>query len=338
MATILYNFMSGDGQTTVKDKIVAIINGDKSGGNSGHARAGEKSNENTAQTSPKRKQAKNVKGVGVSDEQLRQMSKIAYKDINGMKNRDFKGIFGVDKHGAPNAKILDKRDLSNGFQAIAVKNRATGEIVIAFRGSDTEGKFIDWWGQDATIWTQTTGVQEHNAKKFVEAVKKKSKAKDSSIVLTGHSLGGFHAQMAAKKTGLPAVTYNAPGVKPNPGGTLGALRKAKEGLKAIFNPRMNVLDDIKNVTGTNDDQVVNYVNEGDAIGNYGIHYGKTVVTGAGQEPEERNDYTSPLSSGEIGALFRAGKNTGKGGFGRIGEEHGLESFDGQFGKDGNISR
>ncbi|MGF7089311.1 hypothetical protein JOD24_003194 [Kroppenstedtia sanguinis] len=38
-----------------------------------------------------------------------------------------------------------------------------------------------------------------------------------------------------------------------------------------------------------------------------IHYGKTVVTGNSKEPKERNDYTSPISSGEYGALYRAGK-------------------------------
>ena len=74
-----------------------------------------------------------------------------------------------------------------------MKNKATGEIVSTYRGSDTDNRGIDWWGQDATIWTQTPGAQENEARKFVEAVKKNPEAKNSSIVLTGHSLGGFHA-------------------------------------------------------------------------------------------------------------------------------------------------
>lgn len=337
LALILSTFLANDGQSMLKEKIISIINGEATGERTQSGDGKQQGNASQA-TTPKREQAKKVKDVGVSDEQLKQMSDLAYNDIAGLTDSDFNSVFGVDDKGRPNAEIIDRRDLSNGFQAVAVKNKKTGEIVISYRGSDTDNKAIDWWGQDATIWTQTPGVQEKEAKKFVEAVKKDPRSKDSSIVLTGHSLGGFHAQLAAKETGLPAVTFNAPGLKPNPAGSMGGVRKIKEGIKGLFNPRMNLKDDFRNAWGSNDDQVVNYVNEGDAIGNFGIHYGKTVVTGNGKEPKERNDYTSPIASGEYGALHRAGKGIGKGGFGQIGEEHSLESFDGQYDSNGNIRR
>lgn len=346
LALILSSFLANDGRSMIKDKIIAIINGDISGsgektgdGNHSQKMSDEiKAPPKAPPKAPKREQAKKVADVRTTDEQLMQMSDLAYEDISGLSNEDFNDVFGFDDQGRPNAQILDRRDLPNGFQAIAVKNKVTGEIVITYRGSDTDNRGIDWWGQDATIWTQTPGAQENEARKFVEAVKKNPEAKNSSIVLTGHSLGGFHAQLAAKETGLPAVTFNAPGLKPNPAGSLGGVRTIRKGIRGLFNSRMNLKDDFRNAWGSNDDQVVNYVNEGDAIGNFGIHYGKTVVTGNGKEPKERNDYTSPISSGEYGALYRAGKGMGKGGFGQIGEEHSLESFDGQYDSNGNIRR
>lgn len=336
LALILSSFLANDGQSMIKDKIIAIINGNNTGEKAKQSDSSSGVQQETV--AKEKKQAKTSKKVEISDEQLMQMSDLAYEDISGLSNEDFNDVFGFDDQGRPNAQILDRRDLPNGFQAIAVKNKVTGEIVITYRGSDTDNRGIDWWGQDATIWTQTPGAQENEARKFVEAVKKNPEAKNSSIVLTGHSLGGFHAQLAAKETGLPAVTFNAPGLKPNPAGSLGGVRTIRKGIRGLFNSRMNLKDDFRNAWGSNDDQVVNYVNEGDAIGNFGIHYGKTVVTGNGKEPKERNDYTSPISSGEYGALYRAGKGMGKGGFGQIGEEHSLESFDGQYDSNGNIRR
>lgn len=337
LGMVLYYFVMDEGQTTVKDKIIAIINGEESGGST-ELGSGETENENIYQRrAPKREQVDNVNDVGVTDEQLRRMSDIVYEDIEGLTDGDFSSVFGFDERGRPIAEIIERQDLDNGFQAIAVRNRATGEIVISFRGSDTDNNAIDWWGQDATILTQTPGVQEQNARRFVEMVQNNPRSQDSSIVLTGHSLGGFHAQLAAKETGLPAVTFNAPGLKPNPAGSMGTIRRAKDAFLGLFNPRINVLDDFNNARGANDDQVINYVNDGDAIGNFGIHYGRTVVTGDG-EPRERNDYLSPIAAGDLGAIFRGGGSAIGGGFGQIGEEHSLDSFDGQFGNNGNISR
>lgn len=344
LGLVLYHFVLDGGQTTIKDKIIAIINGEEVGGTklfggSAEDKGVSDSGNQQEKVPPKREQAQMMDEVEISDRDLRLMSEIVYADQYGgdmsqLQDRDFDDIFGYDDNGNSNAEIIGTEDLWNGFEAVAVKNKATGEIVVSFRGSDTHKGLNDWWGQDFTILTQYPGLQEGQAKKFVEKIKNNPKAKDSSIVLTGHSLGGWHAQMAAKETGLPAVTFNAPGVKPN---TVASL-SPKSKVKSLFNPRMNIIDDISNVFGANDDQVINYVDGNDFIGNFGIHYGRTIVTGSGKEPNERNDYLRPDQVGGGGAVSRGVRNYQQGGANQIAEPHKLDSFDDQFGADGNIHR
>src|SRR5690606_14166806 len=120
-------------------------------------------------------------------------------------------IFGKD-----NGEIIDRIDMSNGFDAIAVKNKVTNEVVIAFRGADFEDKGVEWWGQNLSIWQQFKGLQVDDADRFIERVLNSAGAKASTIIVTRHSKGGFHAEDGAKKYVLPAVTFKAPGIKPHP--------------------------------------------------------------------------------------------------------------------------
>ncbi|WP_169713790.1 YqiA/YcfP family alpha/beta fold hydrolase [Paludifilum halophilum] len=327
----------------IKDKIMAIINGEITGGKSekaggsgsGDGPGTESDNEKDEKQAPKRSQAKNLEDVKMTDQQLKQMTDMSYEDIDKLTDKDFNKIFGKT-NGKPNAKIIDREDLGNGFQAIAVKNKKTGEVVIAFRGSDVEDKGVDWWGQNSSIYMQTKGVQVDSAKQFVERVKNSKKAQDSSITLTGHSLGGFHAQNMAKEYDLPAVTFNAPGLKPHPLHGAGTVSGGWDALKGAFNPNMNGLEDPANAVGAHDNQVVNYVNDADAVGNYGVHYGKVIVTEKGKAPRERNDYLNPIKDKEIlGVLPKAIQGTVQGGFL---ENHSSDSFNSQFGDDGNIAR
>src|SRR5690606_23865415 len=152
-------------------------------------------------------------------------------------------IFGKD-----NGEIIDRIDMSNGFEAIAVKNKVTNEVVIAFRGSDFEDKGIDWWGQNLSIWQQ----------------------------------------------------FNALGVY--------------------------------------DKRVVNYVNQDDVVGNYGVHFGKVVVTDDGEPPVERNDYLYPNKDKVRTVIARAVKLLREGGTEKFRFEHSLDPFDAHFGREGNIAR
>lgn len=74
----------------------------------------------------------------MTDYQLKQLTDLAYEKIHKISDEDLSNIFGVDKNGDSNGIIIDREDKANGFQAIAVKNKVTNEVVIAFRGSDFE--------------------------------------------------------------------------------------------------------------------------------------------------------------------------------------------------------
>ena len=135
----------------------------------------------------------------------------------------------------------------NGFQAIAVGLDSDGdgmydEVVIAYRGSNS---LLDWSIDDFLIALSQIPIQKNGAISFYNSVKGHEKvSKTANIVLTGHSLGGALAQLVAVDTNESAITFNAPGMAQQTGGT-----------------------------GYNN--VVNYVNFNDFIGCYRNHVGET---------------------------------------------------------------
>ena len=276
--------------------------------------------------------------VKVTDKQLKQLADLSYKEIGKISEDDLVPIFGRDENGDPKGLVIDRKDLSNGFQAIAVKNLETDEVIIVFRGSDTEDYFIDWWGQNLSLPLQFKGVQVDSAERFVESVMNNDLAKNSRIILTGHSKGGFHSQMMAKKFRLPAVTFNAPGLKPHIGNSFLGPRPIRGAVRNILNPNMTVLRDLINMWGIYDDRVVNYVNKNDFVGTWGVHFGKTVVLDEGSSLKERNDYKYPFKDHLTWGAIKAGRSWLKGGTEQIRYEHGLDPFNGEFGEDGNIAR
>jgi hypothetical protein len=94
-----------------------------------------------------------------------------------------------------------------GFAAMAVRNDATGEIVIAYRGTDGLKDLTD---SDLQLALQKVPDQYAAADAFYTDIKNEY---GSNITLAGHSLGGALAQLVAAITGSPAYTYNAPGVE-----------------------------------------------------------------------------------------------------------------------------
>lgn len=104
---------------------------------------------------------------------------------------------------------------SNGFQGAAYFNPTTGELVIAFAGTDSPG---DVWN-DLQIGLSLIPSQFDSAKEFYDAAVA-AVPSHSSITVTGHSLGGALAQLVSASrsqegsTNPPeAVTFNAPGVQ-----------------------------------------------------------------------------------------------------------------------------
>jgi Ca2+-binding RTX toxin-like protein len=113
---------------------------------------------------------------------------------------------------------------SNGFSAQAWINKATGEVVIAYRGSDELKDFI---GADAAAIGGRWHAQFDDAGRFATAARNAanealveyarqegmSSALSPNLLATGHSLGGMLAQVACRLLGIEGRAFDAPGVQ-----------------------------------------------------------------------------------------------------------------------------
>lgn len=106
----------------------------------------------------------------------------------------------------------------NGYFGVAYVNNATGEVVVANRGSraNLEGLKQDWGGSDVGIARQSG---KHIPKAFDDAEDFAKEVRlqfpDHPLSFTGHSLGGAEAQVQAARLdkGSNAVTFGAPGAR-----------------------------------------------------------------------------------------------------------------------------
>jgi len=159
--------------------------------------------------------------------------------------------------GAQNYTVFGyTSDPSTGFHATAYQNKATGEIVIAYRGTDP-----DWRNhtrttvQDAAVDFAMVKKQANDQKpaadEFTKAMIDKAQGLGISkdhIFLAGHSLGGTLAEIEAWKFGLYGTTFNGYGA-----------------VDLIHGVPMG---------GT---QVINYVMAGDVVSAGSHHFGEVKV-------------------------------------------------------------
>lgn len=99
----------------------------------------------------------------------------------------------------------------SGFHATAYKNELTGQVVVAYAGTND---MKDITGSDFDVLLHNVPAQTAFAIKFAEdAAKEAGLGGDlGSITYTGHSLGGGLAQLVAEANNAPAMTFNAPGM------------------------------------------------------------------------------------------------------------------------------
>ena len=118
--------------------------------------------------------------------------------------------------GGVKYKIVDHEDNSTtGFQATAYQRVDTGEVVIAFRGTEFDREPVHDGVVDVGMALAGVNAQAADAEAFTKRVLKQAKADAQeshlplNVTVTGHSLGGTLAQLEAHKLGLRGETFNA---------------------------------------------------------------------------------------------------------------------------------
>lgn len=115
-------------------------------------------------------------------------------------------------------QVLDyKADSTTGFHATAYIEKTSGEIIIAYRGTDPDFKHhtrttVQDALVDATMVKDKVNLQKNAADAFTQEVLSKAQALGISkdhVTVAGHSLGGTLAEIEASERGLRGVTFNA---------------------------------------------------------------------------------------------------------------------------------
>ncbi len=178
--------------------------------------------------------------------------------------------------------------INNGFWGCLYVNEARKDVIIAFKGTGaaktTNEKLADAdsYNRNAASDAQApnhsivgdltadlklmVGVipnQASTAQKLFLRAHATFPPNEYTYSLTGHSLGGYLAQVVSYWYNIPCVTFNAPGA-------WGDLQKAKLNL---FKPEV-MWRSIK-ATFKFDEIGVNFIHTGDPIGNFGAHRGRT---------------------------------------------------------------
>lgn len=108
-------------------------------------------------------------------------------------------------------------DALTGFQATAYQRTDTHEIIIAFRGTEFDRQPVRDGGVDAGMVLAGVNAQTPDALAFTQRIMDRAKELEQrggqpvNVTVTGHSLGGTLAEIAAAKYGLKGETFNSYG-------------------------------------------------------------------------------------------------------------------------------
>lgn len=158
-------------------------------------------------------------------------------------------------------RVVDHADNpKTGFQATAYQRVDTGEVVIAFRGTEFGREPVHDGVVDAGMALAGVNAQAADAEAFTKRVLKQATAdaqesnKPLNVTVTGHSLGGTLAEIEAHKFGLQGETFNS-------FGAAGLVHGVPKG----------------------GHQVINHVRAGDAVSAASAHFGEVRVYAAQQD-------------------------------------------------------
>jgi len=215
-----------------------------------------------------------LKDVQTNDQTLAHASQLVYFDKipNGL----------VQLKLGKEWTVVSEKDLPHGFQGKVFVNDTTNEIIIAFRGTetDTPDKWNDYIIGDGPIafGNDTLNLQAISARKYVEEFINNPKYKGYQFVLTGHSLGGYLALDSGAQYRIPTVTFNAPGknLYPNVNASILFGPKASAIMYGV-----NMLDPntrkqaINERLGNYDQLIRNYEYNHDLVGELGYRPGES---------------------------------------------------------------
>jgi putative lipase involved disintegration of autophagic bodies len=169
--------------------------------------------------------------------------------------------------------------VNDGFWGCLYVNETTKEVVVAFKGTGcaklTEEKLVrigsdrpnhSLIGDITADLKLLIGIIPNQASTAETLFTRYTSVYDPAAYaysITGHSLGGYLAQVVSYWYALPCVTFNAPGA-------WGDMQKAKIN---AFKPQV-MWQSIK-ATFQFEAICVNFIHVGDIIGNYGLHRGRT---------------------------------------------------------------
>jgi len=147
--------------------------------------------------------------VSISSTDYALLAQDAYQDPVLNKPKELGGVTyeAIDVENNPRT----------GFQATAYKRMDTGEIVIAYRGTEFDREPVQDGGVDAGMVLAGVNLQTANSEAFTERVLEKARIdadlhhRPLQVTVTGHSLGGTLAEINASKYGLKGETFNAYG-------------------------------------------------------------------------------------------------------------------------------
>ncbi len=105
------------------------------------------------------------------------------------------------------AKIIQ----ASGYDADIYKNKETGALVLAHKGSDwitSPEAVVDWAGNIS----QARGYPTFQTNVIAPTIAREAKRYDPNILCVGHSLGGANAFVGCGSAGLKVITFNPAGL------------------------------------------------------------------------------------------------------------------------------
>lgn len=173
------------------------------------------------------------------------------QEIDPNKNKEVTN-YNLHKEQMPsNLEYVDSfRDAGTGTSGTAFKDKKTGEVIVAYTGTNLEVDKQDVMTDGVSIGLGA-GYHYDSAYRFYD--KMAAKYGSANIILTGHSLGGNVAQrVALKKNAQNTIVYNAaPLYVPVAPGLLAGLNPALAlvaGLASVGNIKA-IMTDQKTFTG-----------------------------------------------------------------------------------------